>query len=378
VLDPSVVENFTLPHDDRELIQQLDHHWLTVYDNITYVPNWASDIFCRAISGSGFSKRELYSDDEDTTYAFIRCILLNGINPAARRGDLLDRTILVGLEQIPPEHRKTEEEALREFEEDKATILGEILGVLSKALRLYPGVKPPKGYFRLADWHRYSCAITMALGRPLDDFVNAYAKKIELQNEETINANPTASAIYAFCQEAIKYGKWVEKGIDGTDTHIYSATPTKIYSEVSEFATLTGMKTDPKSGWPRAANTFMAKLNDAVSSLAAEGIKIKTAHTRVTRIVTLDATEFAIRNGVSPLSPPSDPASITALGVPNLQVYDVHHGEKCGCGALAVTKELHSIKTGERKRRCDPCARDEMEFFKRNGCFNEMPTYGED
>lgn len=89
LIDPSQTELLTLPRDERELVQQLDHHWCAFYDNVTVLPTYISDMLCRAATGSGFSKRELYTDNDDIIYNFKRCIGLNGINIAAQRGDLL-------------------------------------------------------------------------------------------------------------------------------------------------------------------------------------------------------------------------------------------------------------------------------------------------
>src|SRR5208283_4824200 len=165
-----------------------------------WLPSWASDIYCRAATGMGFSKRELYSDEEDTIYNFKRCIGLNGINPAARRGDLLDRSMLVPTAKIRNGERKTEEAINAEFDGSKAVILGGFLGILVKALKLYPSIKPD-GLFRMADFARYGCAIAQALGKTSDDFITAYEQKVESQNEEAINANPVASTILDLCQK---------------------------------------------------------------------------------------------------------------------------------------------------------------------------------
>lgn len=80
LLDPSAVDVLTLPRDERELIQVLDHNYLAYFDNVGSLPDWASDALCRATTGTGFSKRQLYTDDEDVIYRFIRPVGVNGIN----------------------------------------------------------------------------------------------------------------------------------------------------------------------------------------------------------------------------------------------------------------------------------------------------------
>jgi hypothetical protein len=57
------------------------------------------------VTGSGFSKRELFTNDDDVIYNFKRCIGINGINLGATKSDLVDRGLII--EHIPiPKHRK--------------------------------------------------------------------------------------------------------------------------------------------------------------------------------------------------------------------------------------------------------------------------------
>ncbi len=106
LIDPSSVELLSFHGDLREVIQQLAHHYAPVYDNLDALSPQLSDLLCRAVTGEGFTKRELYSDDDDVIYQYRRIVLLNGINVAAQRPDLLDRTILVGLERIGRNERR--------------------------------------------------------------------------------------------------------------------------------------------------------------------------------------------------------------------------------------------------------------------------------
>ena len=68
LIDPSYVKTFTFPRDSNEFIQQLSHNYIVYYDNISEIKEWISDLLCRAVTGSGSSKRQLYTDDEDFFY----------------------------------------------------------------------------------------------------------------------------------------------------------------------------------------------------------------------------------------------------------------------------------------------------------------------
>lgn len=172
LIDPSAVESLTFPSDVRELVQQLSHHYAPIYDNVDSLSPWLSDVLCRAVTGEGFSKRELYSDDDDVIYSYRRVVMLNGINVVARRPDLLDRTILIGLERISRDARLEEAEFWSAFEAQRPRILGGIFDTLSAALRVYPSVRP-KALERMADYTRFGAAIAIALGHSAEEFLAA-------------------------------------------------------------------------------------------------------------------------------------------------------------------------------------------------------------
>ena len=268
LLDPSVIELLGLPHDDNEIIQQLDHNWLCFYDNLTYLPSSVSDIFCRAATGSGFSKRELYSDDDDIIYAFKRCLGVNGINPAARKGDFLDRSMMVQVTKIDNKDRKTEAEVDVKFEVEKALILGGFLSVLSKALKEYPNQKL-EGYQRLADFNRYGCAIAIALGKTAEEFNKAYESKVESQVDEALNAEPVGLAMVEFCEKHF--------ALDGKKKPLHEnwiGTPALLFQLVTTTAESLGIKTDYRSSWPKAPHAFTRKLNEITPSLIRKNFEV--------------------------------------------------------------------------------------------------------
>lgn len=272
LIDPSAVEILTLPRDERERVQQLDHHWCAFYDNITYFPTWISDTLCRAATGGGFTKRELYTDDQDVIHEFKRCVGINGINIAAQRGDLLDRSLLIGLENIPKQNRRTEEQMLAEFEACKAQILGGFLDTLVKAIDSYPSVHP-RELFRMADFTRWGCAIARALGKTDEDFLRAYERKVKLQIEEAAHSSPVASVL-------IDYLEGIEK---------WNGTPSQLHKELIEHAKEVGISTRQKA-WPKAPHILVRKLNELIPSLKQLGIDVVTGiRTGAKRIISINS-----------------------------------------------------------------------------------------
>ena len=133
-LDPSPLGVATIARDERELVQQLDHTYLAFFDNVGSLPDWQSDALCRATTGAGFSKRALYTDDDDVISWIRTPVGLNAINIAAQKPDLLDRSLL--FKQEKPATRKQEKAVLAEFRREQPAILGGFLDVVVKALNL--------------------------------------------------------------------------------------------------------------------------------------------------------------------------------------------------------------------------------------------------
>jgi hypothetical protein len=130
LVDPSIIRTLSFPREINELIQQLSHSYVAYFDNISNIKEWYSDQLCRAVTGSGFSKRQLWTDDDDIIYSFKRCIGFNGINLAATKADLLDRGLIIQLERIPEENTRKIEELWKELAKIKPQLLGYIFDIL--------------------------------------------------------------------------------------------------------------------------------------------------------------------------------------------------------------------------------------------------------
>jgi len=116
VVDPSIIRTPAFSKDNSEFIQKLSHNYLSYFDNVSNIGDWISDQLCRAVTGSGFSNRELYTDDDDIIYNFKRCIGFNGINLAATKLDLLDRGLIIKLERILEERMRKIKDMWNDFE----------------------------------------------------------------------------------------------------------------------------------------------------------------------------------------------------------------------------------------------------------------------
>lgn len=256
LIDPSTVGVLSMPNTANDLVQQLAHHLFAFFDNMTHMPDWVSDAFCRAVTGEGATKRELFSNDDDIIYAYKRCVGVNGINLVARKSDLLDRSIIIKLDRISKENRMTEQEIWQKFEIAKPSIFGGILDVLSKAMKLVETIEL-KDKPRMADFAVWGCAIALAMGYTQEDFTTAYYENIDNQHNEAIQENPVAIAVIALME---KSQKW-------------EGSASELLDQLNEIAEVE--KLDFKGrGWPKAPNSLSRRLNEAKTNLSEIGITI--------------------------------------------------------------------------------------------------------
>lgn len=287
LLDPSAAESLAFPTDKRELVQQLSHHYAPIYDNLDNLPPLISDIFCRAVTGEAFSKRELFSDDDDVIYAYVRVLLLNGINVAPQRPDLLDRSILIGLERISGVMRREEKQLWKDFELARPSILGGIFDALVVALRVVDNLRLPE-LERMADFNRYGAAIAFALGREPDEFVEAYSENIRQQSREAVEANLVGGVILAFMSSR---ESWT-----GTPTALLQSLESTGYEAGLLQRSATGRISN--RGWPGAAHILTRRLAEIHSNLRDQGISMEGSHSgsRQVDIVRLGDGESSVQS----------------------------------------------------------------------------------
>jgi hypothetical protein len=272
LIDPSVTPTLSPQDDLREFTQLASHHWAVLLDNLSRLKDDMSDALSRCVTGEGFSKRELYSDDDDVLYAFRRCIGLNGINLVVSKADLLDRALLVSLERVPDAARRTEAEFWAAFGTDKGLLLGALFTALSAATGEVESIQPP-GYPRMADFARWGLAATRALGRPDYEFLRALADNTRFQTTEALGASPIAQALIRFMEDR---DQW--EGLAG-----------ELLQELNTVAAHEHLDTR-SSAWPKDTRWLWRRIQEVRPNLAAPGLRADhetrrdRAHIRITRL----------------------------------------------------------------------------------------------
>lgn len=261
LVDPSFVETLTAPDSEKEFVQQCSHHAVLALDNLTFMPAWLSDALSRAVTGSAFSKRQLYSDDEDILYSFQRSLVLNGINLVIDKPDLMDRSILFELERISEKKRQDEKRFWNKFEEAKPEILGGIFNALSDALKEYDNLIVDR-LPRMADFYKWGLALAEPLGFTTDQFKQAYQTSIDQLNDEAIEANPVGTAILDLILES---SEW-------------EGTPQELMVALNQRAEKLSIDQKNKY-WPRDPRNVWKRLMRIKHNLQAKGIFLDKSHT---------------------------------------------------------------------------------------------------
>jgi energy-coupling factor transporter ATP-binding protein EcfA2 len=270
LLDPSALRPQSAPDSVREFVQAASHNLCLYLDNVSHLPDWLSDAFCRLCTGDGFSKRQLYTDDDDVIYSLRGLGGLNGINLVASRPDLLDRALILSLGTLPESERRTEEDCHAEFVRLRPYLLGAIFDALSVALDSVDDVRLGQ-LPRMADFARWGCAIARHLGFADDEFLTALGSNTVAQNATAIENSPVAQAVLRLMQEV---SEWED-------------TPAATHQRLKSIAE--ELQVDVKSKlWPKTPSYLTRRLNEVKPNLARLGIVVTTGgHSAAERTICL-------------------------------------------------------------------------------------------
>lgn len=274
VFDPSLIKKISFPKEANELLQMLSHHYLFPVDNLTNLSEWQSNILCRASTGEGFSKRMLYTDEDDVIFQFKRAIMLNGINCVARHADLLDRCVLFEFQRISLSKFKQMSELKAEFEQDRPKILAAVFTIFSKAITIYRSLSI-NNLPRMADFAMWGEAFSQAMGYPANSFIEAYRRNSSKQVQETIEADIVAQLLSIYFR----------------DSTSWEGSPTDLHKFLTEFAGLCNI--DLKNmNFPRAPNALTRRMNVLKATLAEVGITFEsTGDGRGGRVIKISKDE---------------------------------------------------------------------------------------
>lgn len=254
IIDPNEAPLRTLPRDDRDLFISASHAHILAYDNVSNLPPWMSDAFCRIVTGGGFASRTLYTDGDETIFDACAPIILNGIDDFVTRPDLADRAIFIHLSPIPENRRQTETDFWKDFNEALPFILGVLYSAVSFSLKALPDTKL-EGYPRMADF-----ALCATAGEqffwPKGTFMNAYKANRDTSIATIINGDPVGHALISLLE---KKGSWT-----GTHTQLLNQLTSSVGDQVAR-----------SFGWPKNAKHLSDRIRRLAAFFRTQGIEVE-------------------------------------------------------------------------------------------------------
>jgi putative DNA primase/helicase len=282
LIDPAKPADRARPRDERDLAIAARNAWVLSYDNLSGIPDWLSDAFCRISTGSGFATRALHTDTEEAIFEACRPVMLNGIDELLTRPDLADRALRVTLPVIPEEHRLTSKEVREKFEAQHALFLGALCDAVCGALRELPAIEAQRIPLpRMADFVLLATAAESALGWARGTFLSAYKANRSDLFDQSLEADAVASAIHRF--------------LTGRNGPSWTGTAGELLQGLDPAATLSAQRS-----WPNTPRGLADRIRRAAPLLRSAGIEvegpIRQGHGRH-RIYTLRYVEDTGRTG---------------------------------------------------------------------------------
>ena len=310
LVDPTSTSLLKLRQREDDLILQFADNYLIYYDNVSQIPEWISDLFCMIATGTSFSKRMLYFDDQEMVFELIRPIGFNGINLAASKPDLLDRGLNVELDEICENQIKLfEREIIPQFDKLKPYLLSYIFDMISKVLA-FEYETEGKGLqlasrTRMADWEEYGEIIARCMGLEPFRFLDAYRANREKKIEVILEESPIAQAVVKLMVEEklmeVANGNGSGSWIRGFNQElIWRGSPSQFLAALKPIANYDlSIDTNNKQLWPKAPNVLMRRMAKIRKSLTDIGISINRGYNTQTRERSVEIVKISLQ----PLQP---------------------------------------------------------------------------
>lgn len=93
--------------EERDLFIPASKSAALIYDNLSSIPEWISDVLCVVTTGGTFAARALRPGANEALFTLERPVAITSVGEIISRSDLADRAVLVSLELIPETERMT-------------------------------------------------------------------------------------------------------------------------------------------------------------------------------------------------------------------------------------------------------------------------------
>lgn len=271
LIDPRKPIVQAMPRNISDFYLTAHHTHLIALDNVSKINQDLSDILCGIATGTGFSKRELYSDSGEVYYEIRKPIVLNSINSVMDYSDLADRSIRLSLpsissqttlsnaagEETLPHHtqnRLSDEKVDELFQSAAPKILGALFTAIQVALPGYKNVTDLPNEIRMMDFAQWGVAASKAFATTNNiDFVSILMANRRHSSKPMLEDSILNSVLLKFMQAKMSW----------------SGTATDLIQELSK---LINANEAMDRTFPKRANQLTKELNQSITTLKQFGI----------------------------------------------------------------------------------------------------------
>jgi len=268
-VDPARMDLLTMPNSKKDMIISLQNNYFTCYDNLSSLSKMKSDLLCIASTGGAFSTRTLYTTKDETIMSFKRPVAINGINLVTTEPDLIDRSIIFELERIKEKNYTEDSKIWSDYKSDLPEILGGAMLILSKAMKIYPKVKPEK-LGRMAEFSKWGYSISEAMGIGGQTFLDAYFANQDGSNLEVVESHPLAAAMVKLMERRDEL----------------QGTVAEVLNKLITVARRNSISIDADQ-WPGSASALSRRLKEVKSNLEDVGIYYEKKKKSRAKILTI-------------------------------------------------------------------------------------------
>ena len=194
VIDPSSCNLRGAPKTVEDIFVAAGQNHVVAYENVSHLAGPMQDALAILSTGGGYSKRQLYSNDDEHIINVRRPWLINGISIAVTQQDLVDRVISVECPVISV--RQSSSQQWRDFEKELPGILGGVLDTAACALAILPQMKlSPADRPRLVEFVLLGQAVAQSAGLEKDVFLRKFTELRAETVARTLDSSPVAAAI---------------------------------------------------------------------------------------------------------------------------------------------------------------------------------------
>jgi hypothetical protein len=249
LIDPSPVPLRKAPRDAEGWVTAANASWVVALDNLSgTIPLWFSDCLCRASTGDGDVRRQLYTDSDVSVISIRRLVMFNGIDIIVTQGDLADRLLRVPLHRIDDDKRRGDEELAVRWADARPDVLGGLLNLAASVHHRLSTITVPK-LPRMADYARVLAVVDDVLGT---SGLEHYREQCKRLAADTLDD--------AFIAEIVKHGYGC------TD-----AASADILAEITKAVTASDPDWRAPRSWPHSAREVTAQLTRHAPAMRSQG-----------------------------------------------------------------------------------------------------------